>query len=113
MYQYRRPHRYVLRYPPVIRQQRSRLTPNEIRWRRAWPYIITLILATVMLLFTLIIFALEIASLTIDGSETLSNTASTGAGIWCSLSFVTAVVFTYLLGRYSKMIYKKKKMFFS
>ncbi len=97
MHRYRRPHRYVLRYPPVIRPRRSRLTPSEIRWRLRWPYIITLILATLMLLFTLIIFVLEIASLTIDGSQTLSNTASTGAGIWCSISFIVAIVFTYLL----------------
>ncbi len=95
MYRYRRPHRY----PPIIRQRRSRLTPSEIRWRLAWPHIITLVLATLMLLFTLIIFLLEIASLAIDDSNTLSNTASTGAGIWCSLSFFTAIVFTYLLGR--------------
>ncbi|CAF1102398.1 unnamed protein product [Adineta steineri] len=96
MYQYRPAYRYKVRYPHLIRLH-PRLTPKEKRWRRKWPYVITLILATFMLLLTIIIFALEIASLSIDSSNTLSNTASTGAGIWCSISFFIAIAFMYLL----------------
>lgn len=98
MYRYRAPDRYVERYPRVVRR-RQRLTPREKRWRLAWPYLTTLILANLMLILTLIIFGLEISSLAIDNSSTLSNTASTGAGIWCSISFLVAVLFMYLLGK--------------
>jgi hypothetical protein len=116
MYRYRPrhrlPRRYILRYPPIIIPQRPRLTPKEICWRSAWPYAITLVLATFMLIFTLIIFVLEIASLAIDSSNTLSNTASTGAGIWCSVSFMIAIILMYLLGKYLKTIYKSIKILF-
>ncbi|UJR24879.1 hypothetical protein I4U23_006248 [Adineta vaga] len=95
MYQYRQPQFYVRRNSPII--QRVRLTSHEKRWRRQWPYTITIILATLMLLFTLIIIILEIASLAVDNSNTYSNTASTGAGIWCSLAFLLATVCMYFL----------------
>ncbi len=113
MYRYHRPYRFLLRYPRVIIRRQPRLTPNEIRWRLTWPYVITLVLATLMLLLTLIIFILEIASLAIDSSNILSDTASTGAGIWCSLSFFITVVLMYLLGKYFKIIYEIMKCFFS
>ncbi len=100
---------YIPRYSHII-PQRIRLTVRETRWRVAWPYIITLILASFMLIFTLIIFILEIASLAIDNSNTLSNTASTGAGIWCSLIFITAIIFMFLLGNYLKTIEKLIKI---
>jgi hypothetical protein len=51
-----------------------------------------------MLLFILAIFILEIASLATDHTNNLSNTASTGAGIWCSAFFLIPVVFMFLLG---------------
>ena len=51
-----------------------------------------------MSVLTVIIIALEVASLNTDRSNQLSSTASTGAGIWCSISFVTTIVFMYLLG---------------
>ena len=80
------------------RINKSRLTPKEILWRASWPKAFTLILASIMLVFTVIIIALEVANLIIDRSTQLSNTGSTGAGIWSSLSFVIAIVFMYLLG---------------
>ena len=79
------------------RANKSRLSPREILWRASWPKAFTLILASIMLVFTVIIIALEVASLIIDRSNQLSNTGSTGAGIWSSLSFVVAIVFMYLL----------------
>lgn len=81
------------------RANKSRLSPKEILWRASWPKAFTLILASIMLVFTVIIIALEVASLIIDRSNQLSNTGSTGAGIWSSLSFVVAIVFMYLLGK--------------
>jgi hypothetical protein len=98
MYQPSLPYNYIPRYPYVV-QIRRLLPPKEILWRLSWPYVFTLVLASLMLLFTLIIFALEIASLATDSSNQLSNTASTGAGIWCSIFFIIAIVFMYLLGK--------------
>ncbi len=66
-----------------------------------------------MCLFTLIIFALEIISLVIASNNTLSNIDSTGVEIWCSLSFIIAIGFMYLLGKYLKTIYKTTKFIFS
>lgn len=85
--------------PQDRRREKDLLSPKEILWRASWPKAFTLILASIMLVFTVIIIALEVASLIIDRSNQLSNTASTGAGIWSSLSFVIAIVFMYLLGK--------------
>ncbi len=97
------PYQYAPRYPyippePYIPRDRRRLPPKEILWRLSWPYIFTLVLASLMLLFILAIFILEIASLATDHTNNLSNTASTGAGIWCSAFFLIPVVFMFLLG---------------
>ncbi|CAF1575679.1 unnamed protein product [Didymodactylos carnosus] len=50
-----------------------------------------------MALDTLAIFLLEIVSLSIDDSKSLSNTASTGAGIWGSIFFIIGVVMMFML----------------
>jgi hypothetical protein len=65
-----------------------------------------------MLLFIIAIFVLEIASLANDSSNNLSNTASTGAGIWCSIFFSIPVVFMYLLGNIDNDFYSNKPLFF-
>ncbi len=97
-------------YPYVVRDQR--IPPKEFLWRLSWPYIITLILASLMLVFTVAIFILEVASLANDSSNNLSNTASTGAGIWCSIFFLIPVVFMYLLGNRNNDFYIKKSLQF-
>jgi hypothetical protein len=63
-----------------------------------------------MLVFTVAIFILEVASLANDSSNNLSNTASTGAGIWCSIFFLIPVVFMYLLGNRNNDFYIKKSL---
>jgi choline-glycine betaine transporter len=97
MYRQRLPIYYTQGYPYRI-QERPRLSIKEILWRLSWPYVLTLVLASLMLLFIITIFILEIASLANDSSNNLSNTASTGAGIWCSIFFIIPVVFMFLLG---------------
>ncbi|CAF1107235.1 unnamed protein product [Adineta steineri] len=73
-------------------------SPLDIAWRVTWPYFITTILATMMILCTLLIGALEIASLSKSTSTALyGNTSSTGAGIWCSLFFSIACILILLI----------------
>lgn len=98
MHHPRRPVRYVHRYP-----KRIQLSPRELLWRTSWPYIFTCILASLMFIFIIVIFILEIASLVNDGSNQLSNTASTGAGIWCSIFFLIPVVCMLLLSNRSNV----------
>jgi hypothetical protein len=112
MYQQRLPYPYAPRYPYAAQRQ-QRLPPKEILWRQSWPYPCTLVLASLMLLLTIIIFILEISSLASDSSNTLSNTASTGAGIWCSVFFVIAVIFMYLLGNLRLILNNKNLSVFS
>ncbi|CAF0809447.1 unnamed protein product [Rotaria sordida] len=97
MYQQWSPYHYARHYSYVNYDRRQRLSLKEIIWRRLWPRIFTVVLASVMLLLIIIIFSLEVASLASDPSNNLSNTASTGAGIWCSIFFVIPVIFMYLL----------------
>jgi len=107
MHQQRPPHYHLnqrgyYRYPPpILHHDRRRISPKELLWRLKWPYVFTLILASLMLLFIIIIFILEIASLANDNSNSLSNTASTGAGIWCSIFFIIPVICMYLQGIYT------------
>ena len=93
------PHVCVQIHPPSMKDEKP-LTAKELLWRDAWPYAFTMILASIMLVLTVITIALEIANLTVDRSNDLSNTGSTGAGLWCSIFFFMAIVFMYLLGEY-------------
>jgi hypothetical protein len=97
MYQQRLPFYDAQGYPYVFENQ-PHLSVRETLWRISWPNVFTLVLALLMLLFTISIFILEIASLASDSSNNLSNTASTGAGIWCSIFFIIPIVFMCLLG---------------
>lgn len=109
MHQQCLPFYYRQPYPYVIRD-RLRITPKEILWRISWPYVFTLVLASLMLLFIVAIFILEIASLANDSSNNLSNTASTGAGIWCSIFFIIPVVCMYLLGNSDNYFHNKMNL---
>ena len=64
--------------------------PVDIAWKEAWPFLVSNIIASLMLVCTIIIIALEIASLAISTSSFYGNTASTGAGIWCGVDFLFA-----------------------
>ncbi|CAF3772188.1 unnamed protein product [Rotaria magnacalcarata] len=63
----------------------------EMSWRSKFSKIPVLILGIVQVVLTLLIFILEIASLAVY------NYQATGAGIWCSLSFIAAAILTILL----------------
>ncbi|CAF0971791.1 unnamed protein product [Rotaria sp. Silwood1] len=97
MYQHCSPYYYAPHYAHMGLDRRQQLSLKEILWRRSWPCVFTVVLASLMLILIVIIFSLEVASLSYDYSNNLSNTASTGAGIWCSIFFVIPVIFMYLL----------------
>ncbi|CAF1634820.1 unnamed protein product [Didymodactylos carnosus] len=73
----------------------QQLTPQEFIWRRSWPYLITFIIAILMAILTLLIFALEVAQLGAN-SSTFYTTGTTGAGIWCAVFFGTATVLIFI-----------------
>jgi hypothetical protein len=112
MYQQSLPYYYGQSYPYRV-QDRPRISTKEILWRLSWPYVFTLVLASLMLVFTITIFILEIASLASDDSNNLSNTASTGAGIWCSIFFLIPIVLMYLLGNLEFVMNNKYLFVFS
>ncbi|CAF1236544.1 unnamed protein product [Rotaria sordida] len=66
----------------------------ENSWRSKFLKIPVLILGIVQAVLTLLIIILEIASLAVF------NYQPTGAGIWCSISFVIAAILTIMLGKY-------------
>jgi hypothetical protein len=85
---------------------------HENSWRSKFWAMPVLIHGIVELVLTVVIIILEIASLGISTYDI------TGAGIWCSLSFMSAAISTILLGKYSKtkyffiteIVYFSKKM---
>ncbi|CAF4392332.1 unnamed protein product [Adineta steineri] len=98
MYRSRRPYGYRRRYP-YLGQDRRQLPFKEIFWRLSWPYLYTLVLASLMVLLTIIIFILEIINfLNNDRSNNLSNITIIGAKLSCSIFFLIPAVFMYLLG---------------
>ncbi|CAF1081630.1 unnamed protein product [Adineta steineri] len=97
MYRSRRPYGYRRRYP-YLGQDRRQLPFKEIFWRLSWPYLYTLVLASLMILLTIIIFILEIINfLNNDRSNNLSNITIIGAKLSCSVFFLIPAVFMYLL----------------
>jgi len=69
----------------------QKFSPGELHWRNRWPFPLTAILGVLIIMLTLVIIALEIASLakwtdkfTLNGKK-YASTASTGAGIWCGI----------------------------
>lgn len=74
-------------------------TPLDAAWRLTWPFIVSTIIAAVMIIIVIVIFALEIASLAKGTSSAYGNTASTGAGIWCGIFFLLAAILILLLSK--------------
>lgn len=70
-------------------------------WRFRWPFVISMIIAVLLIILSLTIFGLEIASLA-KGTEklgTIGNTASTGAGIWCGFFIFLAGIFILVISK--------------
>ena len=95
MYAARRP---IRRIRPIRPYQAG--SPANIAWKSTWPFLISNILACVMILCILIIGALEIASLA-KSTDTLfyGNTSSTGAGFWCGAFFIIGAAVTIMLSK--------------
>jgi phage-related protein len=75
-------------------------TMGDVAWKLTWPSITTTVLASVMIICTIIIGGLEIASLAISTSSSFyGNTSSTGAGFWCGLFFVIAAVLILMISK--------------
>ena len=89
---------YVPRRRPIgANQLRS---PADIAWRLTWPFLLSTIIAFLMILCVLLIGALETASLAKSTNKALyGNTSSTGAGYWCGVFFFIAAVFILLIGK--------------
>jgi hypothetical protein len=66
---------------------------RERFWKSAFPRPLVLILSIIQLIFTVLIFFLEIASLAV-----LIN-VPTGVGIWSAIAFLPASLLTFILGK--------------
>ena len=104
---------YSVRPRPLMPYGR-RISPGELEWKRKWPFLVSSIIAVTLIVFSLIIFALEIASLarstekvTFDGN-TLGNTASTGAGIWCGFFFLAAGLLILAISKANTLLKRYK-----
>jgi hypothetical protein len=68
----------------------------ETSWRSKFPKLVVLILSIIQLVFIIIIFALEIASLSVLSYR------GTGVGIWCAIAFLPACILIFILGELQK-----------
>jgi hypothetical protein len=80
---------------PSTDKDNSTISEHEESWRSKFSKSIILILSIIQMLFTFIIFALEIASLSVFIYDN-----PTGVGIWCTLPFAITCILTFLLGQY-------------
>ena len=86
----------VPRYPIGFYAQ---IPPSEIAWKLRWPTVLSSIIAISMIVFTIVIAGLEIASLAISTSKSYGNTASIGTGLWCSPFFLLAGIIILMIGK--------------
>ena len=66
---------------------------QERRWEEHFPKLIVLIIGIIEVIWTILIFVLEIASLAVLIYQ------PTGVGIWASIAFLTASILTIILGK--------------
>lgn len=85
------------RSPNSIKRRHVRSLSDEV-WRSTWPYVLTSVLAALIIIFAIVIGVLEIVSLA-KGTNTqlFGKTASTGAGLWCGLIILLAGLSTIAL----------------
>ncbi len=83
-----------LQVAPVMTTGSLNISEYETSWRSKFPKTIVLILSIIQIIFTIIIFLLEIASLAIFTYQ------PTGVGIWGAIPFLTASILTFILGEY-------------
>ena len=70
------------------------LSEHETSWKSKFPKLPVLILAIVQIIFTVLIFILEIASIAV------LQYPVNAAGIWCALPFLTGAILLVILGKY-------------
>jgi hypothetical protein len=83
--------------PPIGYGQQ--IPPGNFDWKLRWPYIISIIIAVMIIIFSFVIFGLEIASLAKSTDKAYGNTASTGAGIWCGFFIFVAGVLILIISK--------------
>ena len=86
--------------PSFVHLSNQGLSQYEQSWQSKFLKIPVAIHGIVQLLLTVLIIILEIASLA------TSSYLATGAGIWCSISFMAAAILTNMLG---KCLHRKKE----
>jgi hypothetical protein len=79
----------------------SYISEHETSWRSKFPTRIVLILSIIQMVFIVLIFILEIASLAVNISNLGGYYTPTGVGIWCGVPFSTASILALIFGKYS------------
>jgi hypothetical protein len=87
---------------PVMTNGSLNISEYETSWRSKFPKLIVLILSIIQIIFTIIIFLLEIASLAIFTYQ------PTGVGIWSAIPFLTASILTFRLGEYILFLFNNQ-----
>jgi hypothetical protein len=87
---------------PVMTIGSSNISEHETSWRSKFPKLIVLILSIIQIIFTIIIFLLEIASLGVAIYQ------PTGVGIWSAIPFLTASILTFRLGEYILFLFNNQ-----
>lgn len=92
----RYPQRRPIGYNPRPVGYGPQVSPNNIDWKFRWPSVITMIIAVAIIIVSLAIFGLEIASL-VKGTGSEYKTAATGSGIWCGFFIFVAGVLIIII----------------
>ncbi|CAF1329748.1 unnamed protein product [Didymodactylos carnosus] len=79
--------------PPVYTISQTSSTHDD-SWKSQFPVYPVLIVAIIQLIFTILIFFLEIGSLSASSNSIFKPT---GCGIWCSAIFLLAIIMTFIM----------------
>jgi hypothetical protein len=90
--------------PVFMSNNTSNSSEHETSWRSKFPKTIVFILAIIELIFIILIFILEIASL-----ATVTY-RPTGVGIWCAIPFLIACILTFILGKIFLFHHRKQEV---
>ncbi|CAF3178936.1 unnamed protein product [Rotaria socialis] len=89
MFNARHPYRPRLPNRPIVGYGQP-ISPINLLWKSTWPYKISNIIATLLILLALVLIALEIAFVAKMGGASTASAYTSGVGIWCGVFILIA-----------------------
>jgi hypothetical protein len=77
----------------------QQIAQDDVVWKRKWPFITSTIIGVLMIICTIVIGGLEIASLAISTDQGYGKTTSLGTGLWCGSFFLIAAVLILVISK--------------